>query len=647
MKRTALLFLFGAALARAAAPEITLTPAVEFVTVKGAEKKFRENHWQNDGWNGGGTATLHQDLGKDSTLDLTGHGLGGTDDYGITADWVKKNLGFLRLGWNEYRHYADLTGGYYKPFATPSFTLGGDKYLTVGNISIEAGLTLPNLPQLTLGYERQYRDGDKSLLEWGSVTEGTTSRKIFPSLKTIAEHTDIFKIGLAYDLKNVHLADQFRYERFASDTRRVDLNDGKTITVHETYRHDAFFNTFRLDSHFNEHVYWSLGYLYTTLTGDAGLAVNTAAPLTSFDRNWVSRVIDVGSDSHVLNANVMFGPYKSLTLYTGIQAEKTSGDGFTDALLATGLAPATTNLIHSSTDKTSLEETVGARYTKIPFTTLYAEARLTQQQIDLAEYQTVDNAGAFVRQTDADIFRQDYRAGFNTAPWRAVTIAGRYRHALYENNYDSSLDTEPGYPGYITMQNFTTDDILGKVTVRPCTYFNVSLQYQLVATDIKTGTAGVPSLAPKGSRVSGTYDASIYSLSATVTPIARLYLTGFFSFQDTRTTAFDNQSAAVTSYKGNVYTVAGAAGYALDEKTDATLEYTYSASANFKNNAAAGLPLGLDIQRTSVIAGVSRKFTTNLTARLRYGWYQSNEPSSGGRNDYTAQLVSASCQLRF
>jgi len=648
MKHAALLLLTAATLTRAAGPEVTITPTVEYVSVRGDEDKFRAHQWHNDGWIGGiDEATFHQELGKDATLDLAARGLLNEADYKLRLDLTKKDVGFVRAGFTQFRQYSETTGGFYRPFNLPSFRLAGDPHLDVGNIFVDVGLTLPHIPFITLGYERQYRDGQKTLLEWGGVTEGATNRKIYPSLKDVDEHVDIFKVSLDHDIKNIHIADQFRFERYHSDTRRVTLDAGKTITVREEYTHHALFNTFRLDSHLNENVYWSLGYLYSTLNGDAEFAVSTAAPVTVFDRNWVSRVIDVGSDSHVLNANLMFGPFKGLTLYTGVQAEQTTGDGFTDALLATGLAPATTNLIHSSTDKTSLEETFGARYTKIPFTTLYAEARLTQQQIDLDEYQTVDAAGDFVRKTDADVFRQDYRAGFNTAPLRYVNFAGRYRHAIYENDYDANLDTTPGYPAYITLQNFATDEIMGKVSVRPWTFFSASLQYQLVATDIKTGTAGVVPLAPKGSRISGTYDANIYSASLTVAPTARLYLTGLFSFQDTHTTAFDNQSAIVTSYKGNVYTVIGTVGYAIDEKTDATVEYSFSRSDNFRNNATAGLPLGVDNQRHSLIAGLSRKFTDNLTARIRYGWYQYNETSNNGINDYTAQLVSVSSTLRF
>jgi hypothetical protein len=176
----------------------------------------------------------------------------------------------------------------------------------------------------------------------------------------------------------------------------------------------------------------------------------------------------------------------------------------------------------------------------------------------------------------------------------------------------------------------------------------VAFTYQLVSTDIRTSTEAVPMLAPGGTLQSGDYAANIYSVSATVTPLPRWYLTGYFSLQDTRTTSFANQDPSVQTYRGNVYTVMTTTGYALDSKTDLTLEYSYSRSDNFNNsNNAVGLPLGLNFQRNAVLAGISRKISKNVVARLRYGFYSYDESSTGGFNNYIANIASASCTVRF
>ncbi len=639
-------------------PSVSVTPSVTYVNVSGDEKQFRQDQWIKNGWVGGvDEATLHQSLGKDAYLDFQGRGIYDQHDYKLQLEIVKPDLGFVRAGFTEWRKYYDDTGGFFGPFTPPSFSLNRNLSLDNEDIFVDVGLTLPNMPKIVLGYERQSRNGDQSLLEWGSVTQGTDTRKIFPSYQSVDETVNIFKVSVEHDIGKVHVGDQFRYEHYSDDTKKFDtslnLNTAasKAVTIHEDYRHDSFYNTFLMYSQVNEKIYWSLGYMFNTLDGDNSLQVATPPPLGPFDKNWMTQGVNVGSDSNVIDLNAVFGPFAGLSFYTSLQVEVTDSSGSTDALLTEGVSPTTTNLIHTSNNMDSFQETLGLRYTKIAYTTLYAEGKWTQQDIDLDERETVDGTstdpGAFTRETKTDVSRQDYSVGFNTAPIRRLTLAGRYRHSIYDNGYDNQVDTEPGYPAFITGQDFTTDEVMGRLNVRPCSRFSLAFTYQLVATEIQTAQHGVPLLVPRGSKQTCNYDSSIYSVSATVTPITRLYLTGLFSYQDARTSTFDNKNPAVVPYKGTVYSIITTAGYALDKKTDITLEYLYERADDFQNNSADGLPLGLQNQRTGVLVGLQRRINDHFIARLRYGYYENNESSNGGINNYRANLVSAACTARF
>jgi hypothetical protein len=639
-------------------PDVSVTPVGQYVTVKGDQNRFRQDWWIKDRWTGGiEDATYNQKLNKNWQLNLQGRAIFDEEDYKLRLQIVNPDVGFVRAGFTEFRSYSDDVGGFFRGFAPSSFDLDRGLFLRHGDIFAEVGLTVPDLPKIKLGYERQFRDGQESLLEWGAVTQGATTRNIFPSYKDIDETVDIIKLEAEHDIKSVHLADQFRYEHYRDNTKRFDATTnlttsaGNTVTVRENYRHDEFYNAFRMDQHVNDKVYWSLGYLFTTLDGSGGLSIDTQPFVAPLDRDWIIRALDTDLDSHVVNLNTMFGPFAGFFIAAGIQAEKTDTHGFSDAFLTEIAAGGATNspqaLIHSSNNRKSLEETLAVRYIKIPFTTLYAEAKWSEQQDDLDEQETQDAVPDFARKTDTDVLRQDYTVGFNTAPIPRVTFAGRYRHSIYNNDYDHTVDTELGYPAFITGQDFITDEVMSKLSWRPCRYFNLSFRYQLIATDIKTTTEAIPLLAPGGKLESGNFDASIYTVSATVMPISRLYLTGLFSFDDTRTSTFANDNPAVVTYVGNVYTILGAAGYALDKKTDLNVEYTYSRSDNFTDNSANGLPLGLDFQRHGLLVGLTRRISDHLIARLRYGYYAYNETSNGGISDYTAHLASASCTLRF
>ncbi|MGD0057933.1 MAG: hypothetical protein ABSD58_00805 [Verrucomicrobiia bacterium] len=632
--------------------QLSGTPEVTYAKVSGNAQKFREDVGIKEGWNGGvEDGTLHYDLNKDTTLDGEGRFIIDEHDYKFQLQLTKRDFGFVRAGYTEYREYYDNQGGFYGPFTPSSFRLDQDLRVDNSDVFFEAGLTLPNLPKVTVGYERQSRDGDESLVEWGGVTQGANTRNIYPSSDGIKEHTDIVKLSVEYDISKVHLLDDFRYEHFSSDDTvddaSIDLGSSQTVTVHEDYHQDAFYNTFHMDCHVNDKVYWSLGYLHSSLSGNGDMQVVAPAPFGPFDISGTANGIGNNLDSDVVNLNGMLGPFKGLVLYAGLQAEKTDTHGFSDALLMQGTSAATTNVVRSSEDTKSVSETLGMRYTKIPYTTLYAEGQWNEEQIDLDQAETQDGASSLALDSNETTLRQDYRVGFNTAPLSRVTLAGSYRHYIDHDDYDYPTDTVVGYPGFITAQDFTTDEVMTKLTLRPCSRFSVAFTYQLVSTDTRTSTEAIPVITPGGTLQSGDYDLNIYSVSATVTPLSRWYLTGYFSLQDTRTSTPADQNPAVQTYRGNVYTVMATTGYALDNKTDLTLEYSYSRSDNFANNDAAGLPLGLNFQRHAVQASVSRKINKNVVAHLRYAFYSYDESSTGGFNNYIANLVSASCSVRF
>ncbi|HVM60975.1 MAG TPA: hypothetical protein VMV72_08915 [Verrucomicrobiae bacterium] len=633
--------------------QVSGTPEVTYAKVSGNKQKFREDVGIKEGWNGGvEEGTLHYNLGKNTTLDGEGRFIIDEHDYKFQLQLTKQDVGYVRAGYTEYREYYDNQGGFYGPFTPQSLHLGRDLRVDNSDIFFEAGLTLPDRPKVTIAYERQSRDGDESLVEWGGVTQGGTTRKIYPSFDDIKEHTDIVRLNVEYDIHKVHLADQFLYEHFShEDTRNdaslnLDTTSSQTTTVHEDYHHDDFNNTFHADCHVNDKVYWSLGYLHSSLSGNGDMSVVTPPPLGPFDLAGTASPISVDLDSDVVNLSGMLGPFKGLVFYGGLDGEVTDTHGFSRAVFGPG-AGATTNVIHSSENTKNLSETLGLRYTKIPYTTLYAEGQWNEERIDLDQDETQDSVSSLGLDSNETSFRQDYRVGFNTAPLPRMTLAARYRHYIDHDDYDYPTDTVVGYPGFITAQDFTTDEIMTKLTLRPCSRFNVAFTYQLVSTDIRTTTESIPVLLPGGELQSGDYDANIYSVSATVTPMSRWYLTGYFSLQDTRTASVADGNPAVVAYRGNVYTVMATSGYALDKKTDLTLSYSYSCSDNFNNNSASGLPLGLNFQRHEVQAGVSRKIRPNVVAHLRYGFYSYDESSTGGYNNYIAHLATASCSVRF
>ena len=634
---------------------ITVTPSIRYISIGGDAQKFRQFNLMKEHFTGGiEDFTLDQRTGKDIEVHAEGHVLFGEQDYKLQLEITKPQAWFFRTHFSQYRKYYDNTGGVYSytGFPSLSFSLGRDLYLDIGNFSVDFGLTLPNLPQITLGYERQFKDGTKSLTGWSGVTGGATSRKIYPTFKGIDEVVDIVKLSVEHDINIFHVADDLRYENYRNKTARAEsgtvtlpvLTPASVSTYYENFSHDAFVNTFRVESQVNEKIYCSLGYLFTTLTGGDSLRVQTL-PAAAGSRQYYSNLIALDQRGHVLNGSAMFGPFNGLTINCGIQAESTSNKARNDVNLQTQGGAAVPVISNTSSEEGMIEENFGLRYTKIPFTTLYLDTRCRQGTIDEGEIQAVNSA--FQRQYETVVNSEDIRIGFNTSPINRMTLSGYYRYN--NSDYEYQNNTDPSQRANIGEQKFATHELSTKLTVRPFSRLNLSLKYQLVSTAIDTTSMRSPTGVYNGQTTSdsGQYDSHIYTLSATYTPMDRLYLTGLVSYQTACTFSRDYSNPIVQPFVGDVYSVMGSFGYAIDKKTDLTGDYSVSWAKNNQANAAIALPLGANYTQHAATLTLSRQITPKIRAQLRYGFYQYNDLAVAGLNDYTAHLIMASCAIRF
>jgi hypothetical protein len=181
-----------------------------------------------------------------------------------------------------------------------------------------------------------------------------------------------------------------------------------------------------------------------------------------------------------------------------------------------------------------------------------------------------------------------------------------------------------------------------------------TFSYRLLATDYHTETEPATSfinpaaLASPGGRIhAGDYDAQIFSLNVTLTPWRRLNWFTTASYQDVRSTTRHDNTAAVVPYRGDIWSVLCHGRYVLTKRTDLTAGYTFSRADFSQDNYADGLPVGMRYDLHGLQAGVISRCTKNLTTKLQYGFYNYDEPSSGGANDYTAHAVFVSLNLRF
>lgn len=639
----------------------SFSPIIGGTTVSGDNHKFREHYWQKEGLNGGVEQfELFQQISPDTRLLLTGHAL--MDDYQIVLSADRNDVGFVHSGWEQRRKYFDDTGGYYPALIQPAPSLGEDLHLDIGKAWVDFGLTLPDWPRLVLGYEYDYRQGNEATTEWGAVgTLPATERNITPASKSINEGVHIIKFDLDDEIKGVSMEERFRGEFYKLNTGGTNVASGpllESVSEGTTYFQGA--NTIRLEKKFSDWFFGSAGYLYNKLNADSAFSMDvpTLLQITTVPQ------ITLEKESHVGNVNGLIGPFDGLIISTGVQAEWTRQHGFGDGTFDQQVPPPPVAdeivpfNVASDYDETSLQENLSLHYSKIPFTALFAEARMEQQNIwqydQFSASQDILNKAVFLQHTAFSSQSSDLRFGFSTSPWRSVSFTAHYRRYEDDSQYDSDPLVQPiatAYPTFVRSRDLITDEVEAKLVLHPSTRFKTSLSYQYHATDYDLNTSPYVSfgnvISPGGQLVAGEDRSHVFSINATLTPMRRLYLSTTFSYETSIATTAAGGSPAVVPYQGDIYTVLANGTCVLSQTTDLFAGYSFSEANYAQNNFAGGLPLGIQYQRHSAQVGLARRLGKNISAKLQYRFDYYNEPSSGGAANYRAHSIFGTLTFLF
>lgn len=654
-------------------PGLTATPTVGWTTVNGNAQKFRELYWQREGWNGGLEEFNVVDRPSfDSKVTTSGHIL--LDDYKLALSVEKDNLGFSRFGWEQFRQYFDGHGGFNPELAPFSFDLNRDLHLDSGRAWTEWGLTLPNWPRVVLGYEYQYREGTESTLAWGPIGNDSVTNALYPSFKNLDERAHILKLGLDYELGGVLLKDDFRGQWYHLDSQQFNesgysLGSGPVASTAAFTRADdrqSYFqeaNTFHVEKRFTDWLFAAGGYLYSRLDASGGTdvensnlsALNLPGPFFFGYPAFQTQRLDMQRDSHVFSFSGLLGPWEGLNLTFGTQNEWTRQTGFTFAnvtnALPFGLFGLDPESIFSDLDRRVFSQELGARFSKIPFTTIYADARFEQD--DIGQYQ--DETGGwtpFVQKTDALSHLTDLRFGFTTSPWRRFSLSGSFRRSDNATDYEHGLKEvgfpNEGYPAFILWRELDSDQAEGKLVVQATSWLKTTLSYELLANSYHTATepvtadpfTSVPAISPGGRLLAGTYNAHIAGLNATLTPWRRWFLSATLAYQNARTVTSANGNSSVGPYAGDIYSFLFSSSYTLDEKTTLTASYAFATADFAQDHAPATLPLGMQYTQHTLEAGVKRQLAKHKTLGLEYRYYRYDEPT-GSFNNFQAHAVFA------
>jgi len=647
---------------------VEVAPMLQWVDVSGDARRFREHHWFRDDFSGGVERfELEQDIDARTRVLVSGRAL--SDDFSVRLSLERDNVGFVRGGAEGGRKWYDDSGGYYGRFTPPQFDLDRDLYLDSGRFWVEAGAVAPFGTQFKVGYEYRYRDGEKALTRWLPVTQNGITRNILPNAKEIDERLNLIRVDVTHEWQTLRLADNFRYEWYDLDTRHYAASpaamDATTVRrILEQHRIETLANAFTAEKLFTDWLLFSAGYLYTHLDGDTSFTQRNVdqAGAPAVGNVWSGQGITLQRDAHVANINGRVGPWKDFTAVAGIQTEWNSQDVFgplhldeSDPNDPTMLAATNRSFGANSIDRFIVQERAGVRYTRIPYTVLYGEGDWRQETIDQREELVPGltfSENALNRDADIGKDWRRYRAGFDVSPWTRVSLNAWYQYFDKRTHFDDqtyppTLFPGVGYPGYITRQETTTDEVGARLVYRPAPWLKTTFSYRVVATDYRTWTKPIAAPAPGGEVFAGNYDAHIFGFNATLTPWQRLRFFGSFTYQNTRTLTADNDNPSIAPFKGDIYSTLVSATWLLNERTDLIASYDFSTADFTQHNEVAGLPLGLDYHLHTLRTGVTRTLTKNLRVRLEYFFSRYDEPYSAGLNDYTAHGVFGMLNFRW
>ena len=116
-------------------------------------------------------------MGKDTLFSINGHTLWDINDYDLTVQLAKPNLGYIKAGFTDFRSWYNgnrrvlpAQRCLLRPALSRNAVDRGDAW-------IELGLRAPDWPEITIRYDHEFRFGQKDSTVWGD-TNLTDSQSI-------------------------------------------------------------------------------------------------------------------------------------------------------------------------------------------------------------------------------------------------------------------------------------------------------------------------------------------------------------------------------------------------------------------------------------------------------------------------------------
>jgi hypothetical protein len=633
----------------------------------------------------GGIADLHYEteVAKKTIFTLDGHSIFDDHDYSVGLGLVRDDLGFVRVHFENFRTWDSGIGGYI-PAEQLSYALPGDALaLDRGLITFEAGLTKPDLPQITFKYTHWYRNGDESSTLWGPVHDQNQNiYRAYPGIYDIDEKYDMFQLDLTHHYKNVNYGVGVSYQMGElNDANKLTYFDGESVQEKSTQQQNSSYDSFSThafaESWVKKNLFLSTGFMYTDLKDtfggsqvygeDFGVAYSPIYPALDYGYN--SLLGGAHEHQYVMTVNLMSLPTKNFTITPSIRVQKedwNANSTGTGTLYDPSSSQSYEQPFNSDSGRDWIEvcERLDLRYTGVTNWVFNVGGQWTEDQGNYHENGGLTQVNVQGNEigpppvqfaTDDSTLFQKYFASARWYPiYRAsVDIGGYYKINTYnynntQDNTPNDLSTGNAYPGFILYQGFETWDGSIRLTLHLPKNIMLVSRYEYQYSTISTRPDPVSGLSQQDSSKMYTH---IIGQNASWTPLNWLGLQAGFNYvlstTETPATPGSILTQSVLNSQNNYWTVNFNSDFVLDDRTDLNIGYFYYRAADGQNGIVGGLPLGTDTEENSITATLVRRITQNLRLNLKYAYTHYDDFASGGHYDYDAHVIFASLQYRF
>lgn len=579
-----------------------------------------------------------------------------SSNYNLRYNVSREDAYSIKFRGDQYRKYYDGSNLFWADplaYQVPTSIVeidDNDLAADRGKMHLEYGLTLPYHTELTLGYDRWSRKGTEVLLHSGSLVQGTglnngdTQPTVYmiPTVNQVDGVSNSFSAGIEHTFAgkyNFYLEQEWETYHDAQYYDLLAYTNG-TLSTNTRYITNPKFKegltSAGVNSHLTDKVYFSINYLHSYLNNQSTLGT------TSFD----TPVIVGGEGQNyrtgdAVNIGFAVHPLPALQAQASYRFEHahTSATGVV-AAYSTGLQ----TFNESNQDERQHAENLTLTFHGIPRTLVSLEGNWEQaKEIVSRTYWSTSKWGY---DNDNLVRDAEYSALIVNRPFAPLKFTFRYQ---YKNGRNDWRETNNGqqlaaegivadttYPGVLKDGDNREHDWVAKLDWRVTPLWNVGVEYQLQRSRRHYEAQG----DADGRR----QETDRISLNILGNPFPKFTVMGSaireqYEFRtpvegiDGSTWEYGTEGF---NYSADVWLYTLGGSYALTSGSSANLklQHTY-VSGDVRNT------------QNELWAGYQHNLTDSQKLELRYEFFDYNDKSSNGKDDYDGHGVYVGYSISF